>query len=305
MQSLKRFPIMLLFLIAINIFLGSVMSHETQQGIQESPWLAAFWVLAASLTLLAIFWFCFSPKTVREAEFLKKFNWMFLGVWALALILMAIKKPSIDLALLAMVYAFLLLLTAGYNKFLFAQAFPQSDTAKELALPYYTTKHQVDMLKTFAVGFPIGIAFVLGLVAGFGTDIPWYYGAMLGFCVGLFLSCWLLPAWFIKQTATPSLGQRLARRYVIALVLAFMAKGIQDDPHAAQVAITKVTSLLDKKQRQLLMDLDYYKFWLSHPGVEITPQLREQIGQLDLGTFDWQNPAAWPDLPDLPTKEII
>ncbi len=294
MQSLKRFPIMLLFLIAMDIFFWNFMRHETATGVQTS-WLAVFWVLAVSLTLLAIFWFCFLPKTARGAKLLRRFNWMFLAVWAVALIFMAVKQPSIDLVCLAAVYTFLLLWTAGYNKILFAQEFPQSDTAIELSMPYYLTKHQVDMLKTFAIGFPIGIACILALLAGFGTDTPWYYGAMFGFCVGLFLSCWLLPSLFVKQTAHPSFAQRFCRSYTLWLILSLLASNFRKASLPAQLALTKLQQLVPQKYN-FLPDRDYYKFWLSHPGVEITPELCKQIDELDLETFDWQDPTQWPIL---------
>ena len=117
---------------------------------------------------------------------------------------------------------------------------------------------------------------------------------------GLLLLLLFLPAVCVRRTAAPSAWQRFCRFYLF-----YPAKWIV---FIFLFSIWFLWMLMNqpKQAKQEAKHFNtYFKYWLSHPDEEPTPEHCEKIVQADTSKFDWQDPNQWPDLKDLPTKEII
>ena len=296
----KRFASALFFLALISFLSVPWYLHNATiynlPMIQTTPVL----ILAACIAVLAAIWMIFPPDTARRAQLLKNINWAFFIFWIGVLLVIAVLHPTLELALCAAPGPILLLLIGRYNTLLSATASPLSKTAKQLEHPLYWTKRRIDVYKTCAIGLPILLPLVAGVLWGSAVGMDNEYGwipPIMSCVVGLIFTLLFSPLFFIKQTSKPHIWQRLCRNYVIVLLQqGAYSYSLLDSPK------TPPSGTLDKPG---LPDLNRFKFWLSHPGVELTPDLCRKIDQVDTSKFDWQDPHQWPDLKDLPTKEII
>jgi len=109
------------------------------------------------------------------------------------------------------------------------------------------------------------------------------------FAVTMFIL--LLPSWFVQQDEYPSDFQRLCRKITLFVCATIQMRGF--------------ASAVNQLQNTL------FKYWLSHPNVEITNELIEQLADIDTFRFDWQFTDNWPLIegteqaaPSLPTDNV-
>lgn len=119
---------------------------------------------------------------------------------------------------------------------------------------------------------PLTIVLSLGLcwVAALEQPpaLPLSTQIQIGLYCGLFFTLFRAHYIIIRQTASPSKLQRKCRSYFFWSIWAFAERF----PGERKV----------------------FQYWLSHPGIEITEELKNKIENLEPRLFDWQNPKEWP-----------
>jgi len=151
-------------------------------------------------------------------------------------------------------------------------------------------------LQTCSISFPFilpclgaGVAW-LGTLLMYGTSDKEMIASMAiaGLGAGLFWFLIFLPVIFVKRTATPSGWQRFCRFYLLRLTKYFFLI-------AAAPWLSFVLKNQSKESKQHAeKNSTYFKYWLSHPDEEPSPEQCEKIVQTDTNAFDWQNPTKWP-----------
>ena len=174
--------------------------------------------------------------------------------------------------------------------------------------PYQHITDSIHTLQITLLSFPLILPCLMAAVAWLGTlmmygkgdtELTWML-SLGGLGASLLLLLIFFPVVCIKRTKTPSRWQRFWRFFMfhIAKYILF----VFFFPMSLLFWLTISTK--NSKQRQKQINT-YIKYWLSHPGEEPTQEQCEQIVQADTTLFDWQNPAAWPDVNELQIKEII
>lgn len=157
-------------------------------------------------------------------------------------------------------------------------------------------------LRTCCISFPFILPCLSAGVAWFGTLLMYGtsdkemmgYMAIAGLGAGLLLFLIFFPTICLKRTATPSGWQRFCRFYqftIIKYIFILIAS-------PWLLLFLKNQSKESKQQEEKLST--YFKYWLSHPDEEPSPEQCEKIVQVDTSKFDWQDPNQWPNLSSLP-----
>ena len=125
--------------------------------------------------------------------------------------------------------------------------------------------------------FALSFLFFLTIKFYFKAQIPfeaiWYTSGACGL-VGLVITILIAGNfWFIKQTATPSIFQRIIRNLTFP---------------KSRGQVSYLGQYLPKYERVA------YKWWLSHPGQPWPENMTELCKHVDTTSFDWQNPKEWP-----------
>lgn len=132
--------------------------------------------------------------------------------------------------------------------------------------------------------------------------------ALGGLGAGLVLLSVGFPVLFVKRTAAPCTWQRFCRFYLLHVAKYMLF--IMLLPGTLLLLLMSTEQLQAAKKERT-----YFKYWLSHPDEDPSPEQCEKIVLIDTDSFDWQDPSQWPDLKKmceentdlqgLPTKEII
>ncbi len=160
-------------------------------------------------------------------------------------------------------------------------------------------QHNIENMQTIRVcllSFPLILPCLGASVVWFGTGLMGAVDkelviimASAGLGAGLFLLLLFLPAICVKRTATPSAWQRFCRFYLfhIAKVIVYI--------FLFSIWLLLFLTNQSKEAKQDAKNFNtYFKYWLSHPDKELSPEQCEQIIRINTDAFDWQDPTQWP-----------
>ena len=140
--------------------------------------------------------------------------------------------------------------------------------------------------KKLTLCFPFIFPCLLAAIVGVATQDSemMLFAPIVGLGAGLFLLLLGSPLLFVKQTATPSKWQRFCREYTLHT----LTRGW----HRKNKPLLPI--LPHKYYQETEHSVTYFKFWLSHPNIELSQEQYNYIVSLNTTLFDWQDPSKWP-----------
>ena len=294
METNKRFALQMFRMAVCFLTAFATIYISNKMAVPQAFLLA---LCGAPCLIFALFWLAFPPDSSQKASFIRKTNWVAFGIWTAGVValIICLRNPFVFMS--SVTIPLLLLIISSYNKALYAMQFPQSETVQAIKCPFYWVKRQFNFFKTIAVGLPILLPLTIGVMGAVAVGIHdgagWIF-PIASLVVGLTFSLLFFPVFFIQPTPHPSLWQKFCRQWAISLLVLGFRNDSRNDSLDSPVMLMPNTPVRCKNKSMHQQEIDYYKYWLSHPGIEITPQLYQLIDQLDTGIFDWQDPRKWP-----------